>query len=159
MIRIPVSDYPIAVIRCDARGRFLGTSRLAEELCARMPELIGSIAALVAGRPGKHGRAEFGTGSRRLTLQVMWESEQFSDRSCVVFILADQRQEERDPTLALTRRERETARLAATGLRTREIALQLGCSERTVRAHLQASYGKLGLRSRAELAARLAGVG
>ncbi|HRP07438.1 MAG TPA: helix-turn-helix transcriptional regulator [Gemmatimonadales bacterium] len=124
-----------------------------------MPELVGSIAALVAGRPGTHGRAEVGTGRRRLILQAIWEPEQFSDRSCVVFIVADQRQEERDPILVLTPRERETARLAATGLRTSEIAVQLACTQRTVRAHLQATYGKLGLRSRAELAARLAGMG
>jgi DNA-binding CsgD family transcriptional regulator len=54
----------------------------------------------------------------------------------------------------LTRREREVARLALQGLTSREIAQSLFLSERTVEAHLAHAYGKLGVRSRAELARR-----
>jgi DNA-binding CsgD family transcriptional regulator/tetratricopeptide (TPR) repeat protein len=63
-----------------------------------------------------------------------------------------------DPGDGLTPREREVAGLAASGLPSRSIALRLSLSERTVENHLQRIYAKLGLHSRAELIARMAGV-
>jgi DNA-binding CsgD family transcriptional regulator len=51
--------------------------------------------------------------------------------------------------------EREAAVLAATGLSNREIAEQLYLSVRTVEGRLQRAYEKLGVSSRAELAAAL----
>lgn len=48
--------------------------------------------------------------------------------------------------------------LASRGSTSREIAERLVLSERTVEAHLSHVYGKLGVRSRAELAARAAGL-
>ena len=53
-----------------------------------------------------------------------------------------------DPT-GLTDRELEVLRSVARGQRSKEIALQLGISERTVKAHLASIYGKLGVDSRA----------
>jgi DNA-binding CsgD family transcriptional regulator len=68
----------------------------------------------------------------------------------------------RTPTLALarqvtvlTRREREVAALAVSGLPSRIIAARLVLSVRTVENHLQRLYGKLGVTGRAELAAVL----
>ena len=61
------------------------------------------------------------------------------------------------PLAGLSIRERDVAELAATGLSSRAIALRLTLSERTVENHLQRIYGKLGLHSRAELIARVAG--
>ena len=58
----------------------------------------------------------------------------------------------------LSRREREVAELAASGIPARSIALRLSLSERTVENHLQRIYAKLGVHSRAELIARLAGM-
>jgi DNA-binding CsgD family transcriptional regulator len=55
----------------------------------------------------------------------------------------------------LTRRERETAELAARGHSDREIADMLYLSIRTVHAHLRAAYAKLGVAGRGELAAAL----
>jgi DNA-binding CsgD family transcriptional regulator len=52
----------------------------------------------------------------------------------------------------LTEREREIARLAASGTTSREIAERLYLSVRTVENHLQSAYTKLGVASRAELA-------
>jgi two-component system, NarL family, response regulator YdfI len=52
-------------------------------------------------------------------------------------------------TVALTDREREVLAAVARGERSKEIALHLGISERTVKAHLASIYGKLGVDSRA----------
>ena len=54
---------------------------------------------------------------------------------------------------ALTRREREVVSLVAEGLTNREIARRLDISAGTVRVHLQHSFPKLGVRSRAGAAA------
>jgi len=54
----------------------------------------------------------------------------------------------------LTGREREIADLVAAGRTNREIAEQLVLSPRTIEAHLRNTYGKLGVRSRVELARR-----
>ena len=53
----------------------------------------------------------------------------------------------------LTAREREVATLIAAGLTSRAIAEQIHISERTVDAHADHIRTKLGLRSRAEIAA------
>ncbi len=50
---------------------------------------------------------------------------------------------------SLTAREREVLSAAACGERSKEIAHRLRISERTVKAHLTAVYGKLGVDSRA----------
>jgi DNA-binding CsgD family transcriptional regulator len=55
----------------------------------------------------------------------------------------------------LTRREREIAVLAAAGLSSKDIASRLFVSARTVESHLLRIYTKLGIRTRAELAAVL----
>ncbi len=55
---------------------------------------------------------------------------------------------------SLTRREREVARLAASGLTAKEIAGCVFVSQRTVEGHLANAYAKLGVRSKVELAAR-----
>ena len=52
---------------------------------------------------------------------------------------------------ALTRREREVARLAAQGLTAREVAERLSVAERTVEGHLANAYAKLGVSSKLEL--------
>jgi DNA-binding NarL/FixJ family response regulator len=62
-----------------------------------------------------------------------------------------------DPLAQLTIREREVARLAATGLSSRDIAAELSVSPRTVDTHLSRIYRKLDLASRTALASRLAG--
>lgn len=56
-------------------------------------------------------------------------------------------------TPSLTRREAEVAELAARGYANPEIAAELGMGRRTVETHLATAYRKLGVKSRAELAA------
>lgn len=58
-------------------------------------------------------------------------------------------------TALLTRREREVARLAASGMSDREIADRLTLAVRTVEGHLYRSYSKLGISTREELAEAL----
>lgn len=57
-----------------------------------------------------------------------------------------------DPVRPLTAREAEIARLAAAGLRTREIGDELGIAAGTVKIHLHSIYDKLGIGTRVELA-------
>lgn len=57
---------------------------------------------------------------------------------------------------ALTPTERRVAALVATGRTNREVAAALHISERTVEGNLSRVYGKLGVRSRTELASRYA---
>ena len=61
------------------------------------------------------------------------------------------------PAETLTPREREVVALVARGLTNREIANALWISSGTVRKHLDNVYGKLGVGSRAAVAAKLLG--
>ena len=57
--------------------------------------------------------------------------------------------EKRSGDFTLTERELEVLRAASRGERSKEIALHLGISERTVKAHLDSVFNKLGVDSRA----------
>ena len=52
----------------------------------------------------------------------------------------------------LTHRERQMAHAVSRGLRNREIALEFGISEETVKKHLATIYGKLAIPGRVALA-------
>ena len=56
---------------------------------------------------------------------------------------------------ALRGRERQIATLVGEGMSNRDIALHLGISKRTVDAHLEHIFGKLGISSRVQLATGL----
>jgi DNA-binding CsgD family transcriptional regulator len=62
----------------------------------------------------------------------------------------------RRPSGQLTPTEREVVELASAGLANKEIARSLHLAVHTVEVHLSRAYAKLGVRSRAQLAARLA---
>jgi DNA-binding NarL/FixJ family response regulator len=59
------------------------------------------------------------------------------------------------PSVPLTARELEVARLASQGLTNRQIAQRLGTSSRTVSNQLQAAYSKLGIHHRKHLEDRI----
>jgi DNA-binding NarL/FixJ family response regulator len=59
--------------------------------------------------------------------------------------------------MELTANEQMVAELAGNGLTNREIAAQMFLSRRTVEANLARAYRKLGIHSRAELGATMAG--
>ncbi len=58
--------------------------------------------------------------------------------------------ERETPVESLTTREREVLALVADGLHNREIGARLGVSEHTVKFHLGAVFGKLGVSTRTE---------
>lgn len=60
---------------------------------------------------------------------------------------------------SLTRREREVARLAATGMSAKEIAQALFVGKRTVETHLASVYAKLGVDSKLQLVRRATELG
>ena len=68
-------------------------------------------------------------------------------------------EEQPDGYVNLTDRELEVLKLVARGQRSKEVALRLGISERTVKAHLASIYSKLGVDSRAAAIAVAAQMG
>jgi NarL family two-component system response regulator YdfI len=64
-------------------------------------------------------------------------------------VLSQPAAEKRSENPILTDRELEVLKAAARGERSKEIAIHLGISERTVKAHLDSVYNKLGVDSRA----------
>ncbi|MGX1571661.1 LuxR C-terminal-related transcriptional regulator, partial [Paenibacillus terrae] len=61
--------------------------------------------------------------------------------------------EQHEDTSILTEKERIILQSVARGLRSKEIAFDMGISERTVKAHLTNIYNKLGVDSRSEAVA------
>jgi DNA-binding NarL/FixJ family response regulator len=59
---------------------------------------------------------------------------------------------------SLTAAEQRVAELAASGLTNRQVATALFMSPKTVEANLAHVYNKLGIRSRAQLGARVRGI-
>ena len=53
---------------------------------------------------------------------------------------------------SLTPRERQMAQAVSRGLRNRQIAVEFGISEETVKKHLATIYGKLAINGRVQLA-------
>jgi NarL family two-component system response regulator YdfI len=56
---------------------------------------------------------------------------------------------------SLTHRENQMAQAVARGLRNRQIAIEFGISEETVKKHLATIYGKLALNGRVALAVHM----
>ncbi len=122
----------------------------ADPLWERTGERFGGTAAMEAlhQQAATTARDELGTtrydklfrdgASRELSLTVILATSAASDS--------------RDP---LTRREQEVAVLVGEGLTNAQIARRLFISPRTVDAHTASIYAKLGISSRAELAAAL----
>ncbi|MGH3089655.1 MAG: response regulator transcription factor, partial [Rubrobacteraceae bacterium] len=92
-------------------------------------------------------------------IEAAWnEGRAMTSEEAVEYALSD---EDKNPPVEkhpetpdiLTRREREVASLVGRGLSNREISDELGVSERTVEGHVSKVLKKLGLRSRAGIAA------
>jgi two-component system nitrate/nitrite response regulator NarL len=80
---------------------------------------------------------------------------QWIDNDALERVISDlaRREARAAATKPLSARETEVARLAARGMRNRDIAEALGLTESTVKMHMGQAFDKLGVGSRAELAA------
>jgi DNA-binding NarL/FixJ family response regulator len=91
-------------------------------------------------------------------IEKVHNGEVWLDRSTVANVLtkmSGQTKEDRNPEkvqiASLTKRERDIITLVAQGLRNKQVAEQLSISDVTVRHHLTAIFGKLGVADRFEL--------
>jgi DNA-binding CsgD family transcriptional regulator len=129
-----------------ARADPAGLDAASQAYAAAGAYLLAAEAAAVATR--MHREA----GARTAAALLVVRSAEFGERcaGCRSPIL------DRRPCVSpLTPRELQVARLAARGLRNRQIAVELGISTRTVETHVQHAYGKLGVADRSLLARAL----
>jgi two-component system nitrate/nitrite response regulator NarL len=122
-----------------------------------------AIVLTAAVNPADLGEA-LALGARGVVLKDSASEELFESLSVVAaggFWLAEDQMRavaRRDPALGpeppLTAREREIVRCLARGLSNKEVAMQVGISESTVKHHLTSVYEKLGITSRLELVVR-----
>jgi DNA-binding NarL/FixJ family response regulator len=138
-----------------------------EQALAALEQAAGEYARL--GLAFDHARALFALGRAQRRLKEPGAARHTLDRAAAAFNAlgspgwADAARSERGrvgrgrPTRSgeLTRAERRVAELAADGLANKEIASELSVTVGTVEFHLSNVYAKLGVRSRAGLAARL----
>ena len=141
------------------------------DAAAALAELAELDAEAAARVPCEHGRTLLVKGrlqrrlkQRRAAAETLREAAAILERSGAT-IWADQARLElervglRRAPDELTASEQRVAELAATGLTNREVALAAFMSPKTVEANLSRVYRKLGIRSRAELGARMAAEG
>jgi DNA-binding NarL/FixJ family response regulator len=140
-----------------ARGR-------AEEAVAAAREAAGSGSLSAARARLAEGRALAAAGDRRAAVEALTAAESALDGFGAIRRRDEAVRELRRlghrvlrPTSEpghgpLTAREQQIAELVTAGRTNREIAEQLVLSPRTIEAHLRNIYGKLGIRSRVELA-------
>jgi DNA-binding NarL/FixJ family response regulator len=145
-----------------------GTMRAAIDAWSPAPILVWSdsddqqtpLALVRKGARGvvrKHREADhLGTAIRKVSAGEIWLS-----RGCLSRLIDDmattadghpQPPHRSGEFSVLTEREREVVALIAEGLHNRAIAQKLGITENTVRHHLTAVFGKLGVADRLELA-------
>ena len=150
-----------AVLRAQQRvGEAVAACEVAREAAAGAP-LLSARARLA------HGQALAAAGERRAAVQALVDAEAEFDafgarrrrdeavrelRRLGHRVLRPAREGTAGAFAPLTAREREIADLVAAGRTNREVAEQLVLSTRTIEAHLRNIYGKLGVRSRVELA-------
>ncbi len=131
-----------------------GAARLwgaAETVCETYGLHPSSLGISMTGYEARLARVREQLGGD--AFEAEWEKGKAMTREeAVEYALAEEPQPATQP---LTRREREIAELVAKGLTNRRISEELVISGRTVETHLRNIFKKLGIRSRAEVAARL----
>jgi DNA-binding NarL/FixJ family response regulator len=135
-----------------------------EQAVAAAREALGAAPLTAARAKLAEGRALAAVGDRRAAVEALTAAEAALDgfgairrrdeavrelRRLGHRVLRPARDSAHGP---LTARELQIAELVAAGRTNREIAEQLVLSPRTIEAHLRNIYGKLGVRSRVELA-------
>jgi DNA-binding NarL/FixJ family response regulator len=153
LLALAEGDVPVAVSRArDAVARFDETSMAVERGRARL--VLGR--ALAAAGDDRAAVAELRRSERQL---ASLGAETFRREAAAALRSLGSRASERPTARAssngdgLTPRQIEIARLVALGRSNREIAAALFLSEKTVENHLARAFAKLGVSSRAALAA------
>jgi DNA-binding NarL/FixJ family response regulator len=137
-----------------------------DDLAAAVAELEAAAELLALGdTPFEHARASLALGAGLRRAKRRREARETLEGALATFerlgtvVWANHTRAElrrisgRAPTSgALTPAEERIASLVAEGKTNREVAAALFLSERTVEGHLSRVYGKLGVRSRTELA-------
>jgi len=137
--RMQPSDLPLAVVTLAQRALRSPTGSADVRLRAGSGQWLTIYAEIVDGEPD-HRRKRAPTGRVSLVVEPTRPHE-------LAEVIAD--------AYALTRREREVARLVVAGHTNREIAAALWLSVYTVQDHLKAVYAKVGVRNRAQLTSRM----
>jgi NarL family two-component system response regulator YdfI len=147
------------VILMDLRMPGLDGLQAIEKIRAQSPEIAVVILTtyneddlMIRGlRAGARGYLLKDTNRQALfnSLRAAARGEALFLPEVIARVLNQPRAEKRSETYSLTERELEVLQAAARGERSKEIALHLGITERTVKAHLESVYNKLGVDSRA----------
>jgi len=140
----------------DLRGALAALESLDPGIAARLPLELGWT-WLTKGRlhrRAKQRRAAADAFAQAAAIFERLGAEAWAERVRAELDMVGPRRRTPDE---LTATERRVAELAAAGITNREIARAVFMSEKTVEAHIGRVYRKLGIRSRAELGARMAG--
>jgi DNA-binding CsgD family transcriptional regulator len=141
-------DSPLFAARA-AHGRAL-VARDADQLMEASAAWEGLGADLFAAEAAAAaGAAARAAGEVQVSMGYLQRAQEFAAR-CAGAVSATLDASVAVPDV-LTKRERQIADLAGSGLSSQEIATTLFLSVRTVDNHLQSSYGKLGVAGRKEL--------
>jgi DNA-binding CsgD family transcriptional regulator len=137
----------------EAVGIFGPDFRRAEQLCEALVASLFDEGADAGPAPRRRNVVLHPTGRYELRAELLPLGD--ACRAAVVLALPCSNAPARSDleTLGLTTRENDVARLLVCGRSTRTVASSLGISVHTARRHTERLYTKLGVSSRAELAA------
>ncbi|HEY2575927.1 MAG TPA: LuxR C-terminal-related transcriptional regulator [Streptosporangiaceae bacterium] len=157
----------ILTVSARCRGLLNAAAGHLDEALADYQRALAAHAAL--DMPAEHGRTLLALGRLHRRRNERQRAQAVLTEAAAVFqgggaldwaaVAADELRRargRRGSPQRLTPTERHIAELASAGLRNHEIAAKLFVSPKTVEANLSRVYAKLGIRSRAELAGRLA---
>lgn len=141
-VRAMVADVPIVVL-------------------SNVPENAQGMAVLAAGAVGYSSALTLPDVLRQVAKVVesggLWVGAQLM-RRFMQGLAARNTGSSEAALVVLSHRERQVAEAASRGSTNKEIARTMGITERTVKAHLSASFEKLGVRDRMQLALLINGV-
>ncbi len=155
-IRVLGDRLPSRLLDVPARGLVIGRDATCElsidDRCVSRQHACIAVATdgslLLVDLQSKNGTY---VNDRRIKIVALEAGDRVNVGPIAAFVV-----EGRTPLGDLTRREFEIAQLVAEGYTNAQIALRLGVTKRTVGTHLERSFTKMSVHSRAELIALLA---
>jgi len=155
-VTLPRTRAIVLAAEGDLRGALVAIESLDPGIAARLPLELGWT-WLTKGRlhrRAKQRRAAADAFAQAAEIFERLGAEAWAERARTELAVVGPRRRAPDE---LTATERRVAELAAAGTTNRAIARAVFMSEKTVEAHIARVYRKLGIHSRAELGARIAG--